>query len=94
MSDKPQPPVQRPAEPIRVRELRFHSSNLNGISLGPPFTINGTTHCLQTSKDEREGVRIQFEPWLRRFRATYYRGGKPAEEVFIPESWASYVEER
>lgn len=92
--NQPPPAAPKVGEPIRVSELRFHSDHSNGVNLGPPFTINGTTHVVQARKIGDDETRIQYEPWLRRHRVSYFKQGKLDAEVCIPESWVIYREER
>lgn len=94
-NDRSTPQQPRAGEPIRITELRFLSTNPhNGVHLGGKLTTNGATYIVMAGKQGDRETRILYEPWLRRHRVTMTANGKIEDEVFIPESWACYREER
>jgi hypothetical protein len=101
MSNDQKPRAAAPMDPIPLTEIRFRGQGTHdGVNIGPPFTQNGATHMLKAQKMGNDEIKLFYEPWLRRFRALYLRGGKLYQEgdvtgeVCIPETWGCYREER
>jgi hypothetical protein len=71
---KPAPTATKPPEPNRVKRLQFNSKQLDvpGLSL-----VGGAT--------EREGLTIEFLPWLRHFRFTFVGPGKAPAVRYVHE---------
>lgn len=72
---------------IPVKTLRFSTAvrpvGIPGKSVADSVSAGGAKN--------QHRWEIEFQPWARQFRVTYYPPGEDkGQPIYVPESWATY----
>jgi hypothetical protein len=94
-----QPPGER--TPIMIELLLIAHDNPNGVRIPKPGgSGDKLTHTLSAGEQGDVRTEIEFLPWMRRYRVTYFQKKGANDKItweankpfYIPETWCVHIE--